>query len=110
MVQAMSPPSEPVTPVTVTSTPDGAGGSTASEAPGTPFLAKVSAARDANVLSDSSDNVMSRLVVSWPYDEGVADLEASGRVTVRGLSFTVRTVNISDQNPLWRRALVVRDD
>ena len=108
MANCTAQPAEAVTPLSMTETDDGAGGRTKSPSDGTPFMAKVSAASDEKVLTDTSNSTISRLILHWPHADGLTVIGAGDAVRVRGDQYRVESVGINDENPAWRRALLAR--
>lgn len=106
--KCMDQPAEDIIPTIEVATSDGSGGETYAPTDQDAIKAKVSTLSNEQMLTAENDEVIGRVMVSWPYDASDPAIEAGGRVRVRGLSYKVVGVNIHDDNPTWRKAMLVR--
>lgn len=112
MAECMATPTEGVIISVMTEVPDEGGGTTQEydtlNAP--TIFAKLNGLSVEKTLTASDDGVLTRLMMRWPIIPGDPELEAGAWVYARGESYSVKDVATDDENPGWRRAMLVRSE
>lgn len=109
-VECMAIPTDIVLPIVVTRVSDGMGGhvSVEQDDPSRAFAGVLSSANIQQVLTAQSESQMNRVALGYRVDE--AELVVGGRLRVRGHAHTVLSLTTDDENPLWGRAVLARED
>jgi hypothetical protein len=106
--ECMALPVDLVTPNIMVKVSDGAGGETMTAQAQTPILAKIYGLTVEKALTASSNEASSRIMLQWPYDSTETEIETGLSMTVRDILYSVQSVGIDPENPLWRRATLAR--